>query len=77
MNMSTDTYVREKSLLTQEVIELKKLKEVADQQIAIKDGEIIALSQRLERTATDLRHEMHNKNLLQSQVIKGFPYQNS
>ena len=57
-------------MLTQEVIELKKLKEVADQQIAIKDGEIIALSQRLERTATDLRHEMHNKNLLQSQVSR-------
>ena len=64
----SDTYRREKLLLTEQVIELKKLKEVADREIALKDTDIISLRQELERTATELRHERHSRNLLQAQV---------
>ena len=65
-----DNFRREKNLLTEQVIELKKLKEVADREIALKDTEIISLRQDLERTATELRHERHSRNLVQAQVCK-------
>ena len=63
-----DNFRREKLLLTEQVIELKKQKEVADREIAIKDTEIISLRQDLERTAAELRHERHSRNLIQAQV---------
>lgn len=44
------------------------MKEVADREIALKDTEIVGLRQSLERTAADLRHERHSKNLIQAQV---------
>lgn len=63
-----DNYRREKSLLTEEVTQLKKMREVSDRDIALKDSEIISLRQELERTAAELRHEKHSHNLLQAQV---------
>jgi len=59
---------REKNLLTEDVIQLKKMKEVADLDIARKDGEIVGLQQQLEQTLADFRHEKHAKNLLQAQL---------
>ena len=63
-----ENFRREKLLLTEQVIELKKMKEVADREIALKDSEIVSLRQDLERTATELRHERHSRNLVQAQV---------
>ncbi|XP_078487285.1 uncharacterized protein LOC100185160 [Ciona intestinalis] len=67
LKASEDNSRREKSLFTQEIIQLKKMKEVADRDISLKDSEIVRLQQQLERVSTDLRHEKHSKNLLQSQ----------
>ena len=50
------------------MVELKKMKEVADLDIARKDGEIVGLQQQLEQALADFRHEKHSRNLLQAQV---------
>jgi len=59
---------REKSVLTGEVVQLKKMKEIADLDITRKDAEIIGLQQQLEQTLADLRHQKHERNLVQSQL---------
>jgi len=64
----SDNYRREKSLLTEEIVQLKKMREVADRDIANKDSEIVSLRQEMERIAAELRHERHSSNLLQAQV---------
>ena len=65
-----ETLARERLNLTQQVVELKKLKEVADTDIARKDGEIVGLTQQFQQAIQDVRHQKHQNNLLQSQVIK-------
>nr|CAB3231367.1 citron Rho-interacting kinase-like [Phallusia mammillata] len=67
LNATEDNYRREKQLLTEEVIQLKKMREVADRDISLKDSEIVSLRQELERTAAELRHEKHAHNLLNAQ----------
>ena len=65
----TGTLARERLNLTQQVVELKKMKEIADTDIARKDSEIVGLSQQHQQALQDARHQRHQNSLLQSQVI--------
>lgn len=62
------TFEVDRGLLREEVIQLKKMKNVADRDIALKDSEIVSLRQDLDRTNSDLRHTKHNLALTQSQL---------
>jgi len=62
------TLARERLNLTQQVVELKKMKEIADTDIARKDSEIVGLSQQHQQALQDARHQRHQNSLLQSQL---------
>ncbi|XP_039255756.1 uncharacterized protein LOC120332555 [Styela clava] len=62
------TFDVDRGMLREEIIQLKKLKDVADRDIARKDSEIVNLRQELDRTNSDLRHTQHNLALVQSQL---------
>lgn len=58
----------DRSMSREEIVQLKKLKDVADRDIAYKDSEIVKLRQDLDRCNSELRHEKHNLSLLHNQL---------
>lgn len=58
----------DRNLLREEIIQLKKMTEVANRDIANKDAEIVTLRQELERVGSELRHTRHNLDLKSSQL---------
>lgn len=58
----------DRGLLREEIIQLKKMKDVVDRDVACKDAEIVNLRQDLDRTNSELRHTKHNLSLTQSQL---------
>ncbi|XP_019628397.1 PREDICTED: paramyosin-like [Branchiostoma belcheri] len=63
-----DAYSREKRLLMDEIVSLRKLKEVADRDITIKDRDILALREQLTQTQVDYNNANHKIKILQTQL---------
>eukprot|EP00058_Branchiostoma_floridae_P017670 XP_002603159.1 hypothetical protein BRAFLDRAFT_63203 [Branchiostoma floridae] len=63
-----DAYSREKRLLMDEIVSLRKLKEVADRDITIKDRDILQLREHLTQAQVDYNNANHKIKILQTQL---------
>ncbi|XP_055490528.1 unconventional myosin-XVIIIa-like isoform X2 [Leucoraja erinacea] len=59
---------REKKLLMEELVQIKKLKEIANQDITYKESELVNIKQELERTTAQANDEIHQVYLLETQL---------
>lgn len=64
----TESRSREKKLLMEELVQIKKLKEIANQDITYKESELVNIKQELERTTAQANDEIHQVYLLETQV---------
>ncbi|XP_043545030.1 nucleoporin alm1-like isoform X1 [Chiloscyllium plagiosum] len=68
LHLAQDARSSEKKLLTEELIQMKKLKEVANQDMAYKESELKKIKQELETTVVALTDEARQVRLLETQL---------
>nr|XP_014344827.1 PREDICTED: protein CROWDED NUCLEI 3-like [Latimeria chalumnae] len=68
LQATSDANSREKLLLMEEVIQLKKLKEISNQDINHKESELMKITQELENTGTAVKDREHHVTLLETRL---------
>ncbi|XP_077208175.1 uncharacterized protein LOC143844647 [Paroedura picta] len=64
----SDTNAQEKLVLTEDVMNLKKLTAVSTQDVLHKEGELLNIQKDLEQTVNTMKEKEHNINLLETQL---------
>ena len=67
--MIVDSHQREKRLLQDEIVQLKKEKDLLERSIVNKDAEIIDVHKQLETSNSALRTDENKIRLLETQVL--------
>ena len=68
MSCFVESYSRHKRLLTEEVVQLKKEKDLLEKESVRKDAKILHAQEEMERSVTELRNTEHKVNILKNQV---------
>lgn len=66
--MSIDSFKKEKRLLLDEIVQLKKEKELLDRTLVNKDAQLVDVQQHLEMTESSCRSTENKQRLIESQV---------
>ncbi|XP_048452996.1 synaptonemal complex protein 1-like [Rhincodon typus] len=67
-NLSEDSYLKEKQSLVEEIVQLKKMKEIMDMAISHKEMELLQSKQELERQVTKLKNNEHKVTVIKQQI---------
>ncbi|GCC23719.1 uncharacterized protein [Chiloscyllium punctatum] len=67
-NLSEDSYLKEKHSLVEEILQMKKMKEITDMALSHKEMELLQSKQELERQVTKLKNNQHKVTVIKQQI---------
>ncbi|XP_060677185.1 ERC protein 2-like [Hemiscyllium ocellatum] len=68
VNLSEDSYLKEKHSLVEEILQMKKMKEITDMALSHKEMELLQSKQELERQVTKLKNNQHKVTVIKRQI---------
>ncbi|XP_041043054.1 synaptonemal complex protein 1-like isoform X2 [Carcharodon carcharias] len=68
IKLSDDSHLKEKQSLVEEIVQLKKMKELTDMELSHKEMELLQSKQELERQVTNLKNNEHKVIIMKQQI---------
>uniref|UniRef100_UPI00398E8E74 median body protein-like n=1 Tax=Pristiophorus japonicus TaxID=55135 RepID=UPI00398E8E74 len=70
LNLSDDSHLKEKKSLVEEIVQLKKMKELTDRELSHKELELLQSKQELERQLTNLKNNKRKAITIKEQIAQ-------